>query len=47
MQNIQEEKDNINLETYRSGSLTLLQLMSVLAILGVLATWVLWHFFIS
>lgn len=37
------QKTNIKNETYEHprGSLTILQLMSVLALLGILATWIL------
>ncbi|VVC75064.1 hypothetical protein AQUSIP_03400 [Aquicella siphonis] len=38
-----DKKDEINV--YRLGRLTVLELMAVLAVLGILATWVLRRFF--
>jgi prepilin-type N-terminal cleavage/methylation domain-containing protein len=34
-------------EGYRTGKLTLLELMTVLAIMGILVTWVLQRFFLD
>ena len=40
------KKDNeISVNAYRIGRLTILEIMAVLAVLGLLATWVLHHFF--
>lgn len=39
--NAKKEKVNV----YRVGGLTLLQLMAILAVLGIVATWVLRQFF--
>jgi len=32
---------------YRVGKLTILEIMTVLAVIGLLATWVLHHFFVA
>jgi len=43
MKNDNENKNQI--KGYRIGKLTILEIMSVLAVIGLLATWVLHHFF--
>lgn len=45
MQN--EEKDKKISQVYRAGRLSIIELMTVLAVLGVLLTWVLQQFFSS
>ena len=44
---MQKKTDENDLRAYRNGPLTVLQLMGVLAVLGLLAAWVLQRFFIS
>ncbi len=38
---MQVNQDNNDLKAYRRGRLTILQLMGVLAVVGMLATWIL------
>jgi hypothetical protein len=42
---MQKKDDHKELRSFRTGPLTILQLMAVLAILGVLGAWVLHRFF--
>lgn len=42
-----KDKDGKIQHTYRTGKLTLLELMAVLAVLGILLSWVLQQFFLS
>ena len=44
---MQKKNENKELRAYRMGPLTMLQLMIVLAVLGVLLTWVLRQFLFS
>ena len=44
---MQKNNDENDLRAYRSGPFTLLQLMTVLAILGLLTAWVLQRFFLN
>jgi multisubunit Na+/H+ antiporter MnhF subunit len=41
---MKEDKDK-SLSGYRIGKLTILQIMAVLAIIGLVSTWALHHFF--
>jgi prepilin-type N-terminal cleavage/methylation domain-containing protein len=40
-----KKQNDIPPSGYRIGKLTILEIMAVLAVIGVLATWVLRHFF--
>ena len=42
---MEEKKKKEDLRAYRTGPLTVLELMAVLAVLGVLLAWVLHRFF--
>jgi prepilin-type N-terminal cleavage/methylation domain-containing protein len=42
---MESNKDKKDADVYRAGKLTILELMAVLAILGILVTWVLHSFF--
>lgn len=43
---MQKTNDKDDLRAYRSGPLTVLELMAVIAILGLLLTWVTKHYFV-
>lgn len=45
MQNSKDKKDKDDLHSYRPGALTVIQLMTVLAVLGFLVTCLLRYFF--
>lgn len=44
---MKKTNDKEDLRAYRSGPLTVLQLMALIAVLGLLLTWVIKHFFLS
>ena len=42
---MQEKNDKNDMRAYRTGSFTVLQWMAILALTGVVVTWLLQHFF--
>lgn len=44
---MQKDKEKDDLHAYRVGRLTILELMTFLAVLGILLAWVCQHFFTS